>query len=53
MDSNPLKKALGEPPRRLSQQEQLDKINDYTLSIGRNDIHWFVHNGKITVGFKD
>lgn len=51
MTDNPISRKLGDAARpRLSQQEQLDKINAYTRSIGRFDIHWFVQNGKIVVG---
>ena len=54
MSSNPLLNAIpkGRFGLKLSPQEWATRGNEYLASIGRHDVHWFVHNDHAVIGFK-
>jgi hypothetical protein len=54
MAENPFKLVKGAP--RLQGTEALkaavDRGNDYLEEIGRRDVHWYVHEGQLCIGFR-
>lgn len=55
MTNNPLLDGAGRGKRhgqKLSPEEWADRGNDILADIGRRDVHWFVHDGKLCIGWK-
>jgi hypothetical protein len=45
--------ARSEAPTKRSSEEWCDIGNAHLASIGRaHEVHWFVHDGKATIGWK-
>lgn len=51
MTKNPFD-AFGQPiARRKTQQELIDEGNQSIARLGRTDIHWYLHEGQIKLGY--
>lgn len=59
MGTNPLQSrfAQGGPGGiplhpELARLEAVERGNAYLAEIGRSDVHWFVHEGQLCIGFR-
>lgn len=55
MASNPLMDALPKTKRggiKMSPQEWAARGNAFGEEIGRTDVHWYVHDGQLCIGWK-
>lgn len=57
MAKNPISDWLADQtsrrgPAPVSQAEAVANGNAYLAEIGRNDVHWYIHEGQLCIGFK-
>ena len=50
MAKNPFDGIEGAKPRTKTQQEHVDYGNADLARIGRRDVHWFIHDGRVCIG---
>ncbi len=51
MATNPILERATRPVKR-SLQESVDYGNSLLMSLGRNDVHWYVHDGQLCIGWR-
>ena len=57
MSKNPLSDWLADETSRrgrpvISQADALREANAKLAEMGRNDVHWFLHEGRMVIGWK-